>query len=160
MNKHWLDEVLEKSQERMNILPTWLREYAIRQELQRRAEVETHYMSIWEEQKKLLEDNLAEVKARNPEHVNRHVLEAIEHREANMKEFIVTISTEKEYVITASNAFNAALEAERLLWKDIEEKNPPLFSYSMYTTHLVDGEEDFQHHATFDSDELDPNNYD
>ncbi len=116
--------------------------------------------SLWEEQKKLLDDNLTEVKARKPEFVNRHVLEAIKHREANMQEFIVSISTEKEYIITASNAFNAALEAERLLWKDIEEKNPPLFSYSMYTTHLVDGEEDFQHHATFDSDELDPNNYD
>ena len=55
MNKHWLEEVFERTQEQLNKLPVWIKEAAIKQETYRRSEVESK-MSNWEKTKEALDE--------------------------------------------------------------------------------------------------------
>ena len=79
----------------------------------------------------------------------------------NPTTFTVCISVEKEYEVTETSAINAAIATEKLFWKDIKDRNAPVFNYNVYIKYPVhEDEEDYLHCGEFNSDELDPNNYD
>lgn len=147
-------------------------------------------MSIWKEQQKILNENLRKVKGRmeiDPGYVSKDIQEAIEQREnikatledmslfnqlkekgynptmrikKNLTTFTVCISVDKEYEVVGTSAINAAAKVEKLFWKDIEDRNAPVFNYNVYIKYPVnEDEEDYMHCGTFDTDEIDSANF-